>query len=370
MRKHIRKLLFFEIPDSSLETVRAQIMEENRRFAIIWALTQMAYWTYCLVMTTRRADFLTCRSIYLTSFAVCAAALVLAVFAAPRVPWLVPPIALAEDIALLGAGIGIARLFAPRTIIVFASVLLVPVFFISDMLSTGILLIINAVTFALIGRSTLEPETYQWTLVNLLLFSSVGLIFGYFINKARYERYYYAESAMQLAQSNAKLAALQTRYANYDELTGLQNRRAYAEKYDELAEHIPDGCCVVMVDINGLKEINDTRGHEAGDELLIGAAECLRQSFADEDLIYRIGGDEFCVVMTGTADRAAACLRELENNGRRWKGQFVDGISVSCGYASDKEFADFDSMLKAADQRMYDSKSDYYRDTGRDRHRR
>ena len=95
-----------------------------------------------------------------------------------------------------------------------------------------------------------------------------------------------------------------------------------------------------------------------------------RIPFSDADSIYRIGGDEFCVIMEGPEDWAMECLRQLEINTSRWKGKFVDRISVSYGFASDKEFDDFDSMLKAADRRMYAFKSNYYKTSGKDRRHR
>lgn len=234
---------------------------------------------------------------------------------------------------------------------------------ITETLTTLILFILNAAAFVAIGKNSMEAETFQWTMTNLIIFSSIGLVVGFFVNKARFERFVFAESAMQLAE-------LQTRYAYYDQMTGLQNRRAYEEKTDQYKKNMPSGCCVVMADINGLKQMNDNRGHDAGDELIVGAAECLRQSFHHDEWIYRIGGDEFCVITDGTAENVEECLKQLEIAGSQWKGNHVNGISISYGYAADKEFDDFDSMVKAADERMYAFKSNYYRITGKDRRQR
>ena len=369
--ERIKSFLFYRTSsESNYQAIRLQIMEENRKFAVIWALVQMLYWSYCLIMSTRAPDFLMCRNMYIMAFAVCTVALFFAVFAVPKAPWLITPTCLAVDIALLGAGIGIARLLAPKTIIIFASVLIVPVLFICDTFSTLVLFILNAAVFAALGKNSMEPEAFQWTLTNLIIFSSVGIAFGYNINKARYERYVYSEFAVQLAESNAKLVELQTSYAYYDQMTGLQNRRAFAEKTDQFMERMPSGCCVIMVDINGLKKMNDMFGHDAGDELIIGAAKCLRESFHNVESIYRIGGDEFCVIMNGTTESVEECLKQLENAASRWKGKYADGISVSYGFATDKEFDDFDSMLKAADQRMYTFKRNYYITSGNDRRHR
>ena len=369
--KSIKKALLYNTDSvSTQKTVLKQIMEENRKFVIIWASVQMLYWGYCMILSIKSPDFILCRNLYIMAFSICAAALVLAILAAPKAPWLIRPLCLAVDIAFLGAGIGIARFLAPKTVMIFASVLIVPVFFITDTLTTLILFILNAAAFVAIGKTSMEAETFRWTMTNLIIFSSIGLVVGYFVNKARFERFVFAESAMQLAESNAKLAELQTTYAYYDQMTGLQNRRAYAEKTDQYKKNMPSGCCVVMADINGLKEMNDRRGHDAGDELIIGSAECLRQSFHHDEWIYRIGGDEFSVIMDGTAENVEDCLKQLDTAASQWKGKYVNGISISCGYASDKEFDDFDSMLKAADERMYEFKSNYYRITGKDRRQR
>ena len=143
-----KKLLYRVFQSSRMKTVQAQIMEDNRKFVIIWASVMILFWVFSLYMSTRDADYLRCRSIYAVALGVNAVALVLAAFAAPRAKWLILPAAIAVDAAFLGAGIAIALNLAPKTIVIFASVLVIPVLFISDILSTVILLVINAVVFA------------------------------------------------------------------------------------------------------------------------------------------------------------------------------------------------------------------------------
>lgn len=362
MIKKLKKILFYDTySDIDRDKIWAQIKKENRRFSVIWASFQMMYWAYCLIMSTRNHDFMICREIYFASFIICAAALVIAVFAADKASWLIQPVAFAIDAAFLGAGIGIACSLATKTIVIFASVLVVPVFFICDSFSTMMLLILNTIVFAAVGSGRMDADTFQWTLENLILFSSIGFILGYFVNKARFERFYFAESAVQLAD-------LQKKYAYYDQLTGLLNRRAYAEMIDDMEKKLPADCCVIMADINGLKEINDTLGHDAGDELITGSAICLRKSFAGIDLIYRIGGDEFCVMINNKNEEYInGCLQQLEISTGGWKGKYVNGISISYGYAMVSEFSELDLILKAADKRMYEFKSNYYRNSQRGR---
>ena len=240
---------------------------------------------------------------------------------------------------------------------------MIPVFFISDTLSTIVLLVFNIIVFSVSGKNTMEPETFSWVRTNLIIFSSIGLFLGYFVNRTRYERYLFADSAV-------KLAELQTKYAYDDPLTGLHNRRAYSEMSDQLATNKPAYCCVVMMDINGLKKTNDTLGHEAGDELIAGAAECIRQGFEGIDTVYRIGGDEFCAILTDPKIDVGQCIARTNELCAGWKGKYIKNVSVACGIARTEDFTDLDSITKEADRAMYEAKRNYYISNGIDRRRR
>ncbi|MBP5311558.1 MAG: diguanylate cyclase [Clostridia bacterium] len=352
---------------ADFETVKSQIMQENRKFAIIWSAVQIMFWTFSLFMSTRDELFARCQSIYVVVLVICTATLLLSTFAAPKFPWLIRPLSFLVEASFLGAGVGIALFLAPKTIVIFVSAVLIPIIFISDLLSNTIVLTLDIVVFSILGSKMIEPEIFKWTLSNLIIFSVGGIIVGYFVNKTRFERYVFAESAVRLAESSAELAKMQTQYAYYDQMTGLKNRRAFSEKEAELSKEMPAYCCVVFADINGLKEMNDTMGHDAGDELIIGAAECLNESFEGIDTVYRIGGDEFCVILTDETVAVEPCLKILNEKCAAWKGEFINGFSISYGYAFGEDGLDFDSVQREADRKMYSNKNDFYRNTGKDR---
>lgn len=273
-------------------------------------------------------------------------------------------VTMALNIALLGAGVGITLLKPDlRSAVIFCTLLIVPVSYVTDTLSTFVLILIDFLVLVIAGAHSMDPDIFRWTVTFFIIFGTVGILMGHFINKTRFERYVFAESALQLAE-------LQTRYAYYDQLTGLQNRRAYSEKVKQLSKQKSLPCTVVMADINGLKEANDTLGHEAGDELIIGSAECLRKSFDGIDTIYRIGGDEFTVIMEKPETETKKCLERMEKICAGWKGEFINGISISYGAASTEEFTDMDALIKEADLRMYEYKSNYYQMSGKERRKR
>ena len=365
----LKNILLFDTSSiRSLKNVRAQILSDNRKFAMIWSLAQLFYATYSFIMSFFKSSYEQCRNVYIAAAVISIVAFLIAQLLAKKIQPLVYLSMLLNYIALFGSGMFIALIILRNggmTIMVFAAVLIVPVLFINNTLLNIMTATINIVVSIIVLNSGLTEEVSRWCLTNLVIFSSMGIILGHFINKSRFERYVFAESAVQLAESNAKLAELQTRYAYYDQMTELKNRRAYSEQMDALYKNLPDNCCVIEIDINGLKRTNDMFGHDAGDELIIGTAKCLKKSFAGIDDVYRIGGDEFCVVMTAADKKDVEDrLSVLENECAEFEGKYIHGFSVSYGYSTTKEFSDIDLMMKEADKKMYAYKNRYYENIG------
>ncbi len=152
-----------------------------------------------------------------------------------------------------------------------------------------------------------------------------------------------------------------------DELTKCFNRRAFM---DDVKDMPGDSVYVyVSMDVNGLKPVNDTLGHAAGDELLQGAAECMKQCFGSYGKVYRMGGDEFAAIIFVNARRLKRVQQEFSDTVDKWSGKLVKSISISCGYvASDEnDWESFDEIVKTADERMYETKAAYYSQKGVDR---
>lgn len=214
--------------------IRREILEENRRFAIVWSLVEIAYWIFSIVMSFRHAAYTRCRAVYIAGLVICLATLTGSTVFAKKRPGLIHPIMLIMHASLLGAGVGIALAqYDVRTIMLFATPLIVPVMFVDDDLWTVLIALAEIVAFALLGARHIEPEVYRWSLWNLVLFSTMGIALGHFVDRDRFERHVFAQSAV-------KLAELQTRYAYFDQLTGLKNRRAYEEEVERLTKEMPE----------------------------------------------------------------------------------------------------------------------------------
>lgn len=154
-----------------------------------------------------------------------------------------------------------------------------------------------------------------------------------------------------------------------DSLTNAFNRNAYEEDFKKYRnEPIENDLIIYSIDINGLKQTNDTFGHLVGDELIVGSGQCIANAFAGCGKIYRVGGDEFMVVVHYDGDGADFKQNLLEET-LHWQGEKVKEISLSIGYAEKRKMpnADLIELKKAADKMMYADKNNYYQTKGVDR---
>jgi diguanylate cyclase (GGDEF)-like protein len=156
-----------------------------------------------------------------------------------------------------------------------------------------------------------------------------------------------------IAIERVDLLARLERIAHTDELTGLPNRRAWREELPrEMArakrEHWP--LCVAMMDIDGLKKLNDTRGHHAGDQLLKQNAAAWSSALRPVDLLARYGGDEFAAVLTGCR------LDDAQKLVDRLVEATPEDRSVSVGIAEWDGSQDVNALMAEADARLYTAK--------------
>jgi diguanylate cyclase (GGDEF)-like protein len=168
-------------------------------------------------------------------------------------------------------------------------------------------------------------------------------------------------------QSEKALRSLSTemeQLALSDELTGLRNRRGFLVLADQalrMARRAKVKCVLVFVDLDGLKRINDTRGHAAGDALIADAGRVLANVFRESDVVGRVGGDEFAVfALLDEHDGATAVNHRLRDEIDRFNAQAVPSmrLSMSVGIEEIAPSADIplDTLLARADRAMYERK--------------
>ena len=146
--------------------------------------------------------------------------------------------------------------------------------------------------------------------------------------------------------------------SSIDLLTGIMNRNIMNNRIDRVIagkDSLQAPYAIIFTDLNGLKRVNDTSGHQAGDTMLKDAAKMLSEVFYDAE-VYRVGGDEFMVIACKMApDTVKARVDELVK-----MANASDNVRFAVGISLSKDEPDILKAMRLADQRMYEDKKRYY----------
>ncbi|GAB5605791.1 GGDEF domain-containing protein [Sideroxyarcus sp. TK5] len=175
-------------------------------------------------------------------------------------------------------------------------------------------------------------------------------------------------SHQEVERLNRELEALKGA-AMTDPLTGVLNRRGFESCADTLFAE-PDaashkGFCLLMLDVDHFKNINDNYGHLLGDKVLTAIATTLKSKVQGQDLVGRLGGEEFAILLPNTnLDGAFVVAEHIRQAVQRGKirrldsNQNIDGITISIGISPRKDKEDLNEMIARADKALYRSKKE------------
>jgi diguanylate cyclase (GGDEF)-like protein len=153
------------------------------------------------------------------------------------------------------------------------------------------------------------------------------------------------------------------RRATTDELTGLVNRREFERVAEEMllaADRFENGICVMLIDLNGFKQINDTLGHQFGDLVLKAVAERLRSAVRDTDVVGRWGGDEFVILLPGIVDGTGVRAAAERIGSSLAATPVVRDVSITGAIGAalfPRHGLELGELLSAADVAMYSAKA-------------
>lgn len=240
-----------------------------------------------------------------------------------------------------------------------------------------IIIVLVVVQFAIYGKTYRKQNRASLYLILLLTILGVALqevvdgeIRTSYIALALGAAFMYIHTTEFSQQKTDERIEEQKILISRDALTGLLSRYAYSHALEQYDSEMPEDAAVFSIDINGLKEVNDNLGHDAGDELIIGAASCIKKVF--DGHAFRTGGDEFIVLCRMNKTQAKRAVDELSRCTKEWQGETVKEIHLAIGYAliADNPGASCEELVKLADKQMYSAKGAYYRESGKDRRKR
>lgn len=168
----------------------------------------------------------------------------------------------------------------------------------------------------------------------------------------------------ELAGVHKELAAAHQALAEqsrHDDMTGMLNRTAFFQMMAQARRRSDAGGTLLIIDADRFKKINDTHGHQTGDRALLAIASAIRKAARENDLVARIGGEEFAVFLAGTESEDAAVAAERIRNAVEALDFRLPGgerlpLTVSIGGIAHSPQAPFAELMREADRRLYAAK--------------
>lgn len=264
--------------------------------------------------------------------------------------WVTLPLVYVSFSIFLLYGIFIGTITNPtqQTVTFMVMLVFMPVLFTDKPIRVYLALLFYVCLFIGLCYRRKTGDVLSTDVMDAIIFGILGSVSGTIINHIKV-RNYVLEHKLQDA-------------SRFDMLTKMNNRNSFEEDLAKYPERVKENLCCIYVDVNGLHELNNLRGHKAGDEMLMFIAEKMRDCFGAE-YTYRLGGDEFVAfAIDKNADAVASLLIVLKETVEKEQYHIAIGFDHM-----EKDVLDMDALIKAAEAKMYESKSQFYKDSGRDR---
>ena len=340
-------LLFAGLDETDFKEIQEKVQTSNRKNLSTFSTISVTFLLIMLLLAAFNPVAHQNRIAYAVTLIIMTGILLYSRFSKRNI---LPAVYLFSAVIIL-FGIAIGTVTSPEnTAATYIALLLaVPLIFVDRPVRIVSLVLLSNILFISMVILFKDPVTWSEDLINSLVFGVVSMILSSYM--------------MKIKLSEFKNEVLISKLANVDVMTGLFNRNCFERsirKYTVDAE----SCFCVYADANGLHEINNTKGHEAGDTMLIQVGRTLKAVFEQED-VYRMGGDEFMVC--GTNQEPAEIERRIHELCRQIEEA---GYSVSIGleHQQNRPF-DMMAMMNSAEKRMLQNKRRYYEQRGFDRRR-
>ena len=346
-------LLYAGLEPAEFDALKPLAVEENRKNIKVYAMISTGLFLLLIAASAVTRDFARANvTIYIIMAAISAVICVCAGRLPKRSPRRTMALSYAFALVLYAFSISITMLHLSRPAVTTIVLLLAIPFLLVDrpIRLAALTALVTAALCALSARYK-DPNVASSDIWNGISFGAVGVAAVVLQMRTRFK---------MLAQ-NRKIEHM----SQTDALTGAKNRNSFEQNLSRYAAKCAENIICVYADVNGLHDLNDTKGHRAGDAMLQAVARELIAAFGAEHT-YRVGGDEFvCFRVDAPEDAALEDLRHVCGNLK------MQGYNLSVGAASEeKARLNMIALTGAAEAGMYQDKRRFYEQSGRDRRRR
>lgn len=252
---------------------------------------------------------------------------------------------------LYGLFIGTITNPGQQTVTFMVMLVFMPILFIDRPIRVAVAELLYVLIFIYLCFQRKTGDVLSTDVMDAIIYGVLGTVSGGIISHVKIRRYV-LEHKLQDA-------------SRFDQLTQMNNRNSFENDMKEYPEKCEKSLACIYVDVNGLHELNNTKGHQQGDIMLQFVAKKIREGFGKE-CSYRIGGDEFVVfAVDKTKEVLESKIQQLNEAVQKEGYHLAVGLEVM-----DVAAIDLDKLIKAAEAQMYQSKSRYYRESSKDRRRR
>lgn len=346
-------LLYAGLNKDEYERVIPNINKVNRTMVVVFsgiatiAITIMFLLSFILSSTSQN------RTAYVAGLIASLVLFFIVTVYAKNHSWIIVTLVYVSFSIFLIYGIIIGTITNPsqQTVTFMVMLVFLPVLFIDRPIRVILAMLIYVLVFIALCFKNKTGAVLSTDVMDAIIYGILGATSGAIINNIKV-RSYSLEHRLHDA-------------SRYDQLTKMNNRNSFESDLKEYPSRCNERLTCVYIDVNGLHELNNAKGHELGDRMLQYIADCVKESFG-EDYSYRIGGDEFVAFIPDVEHEIVSVKLQKMNEMIEREGYHV---AIGSDTLAKAELV-MDSIIKSAETNMYKAKSQFYKGGNRDRRRR
>lgn len=340
-------MLYGDTDRESYQGIKERLESYNRITALIFASVATVLIGGMLLLSFSQEGFSSSRNVYIFGI-IFSVILIVVALISKKVPALTYVSVYLAISVFLVYGIAIATLTRPeeQTVTFMVLLIFVPLIFVDRPIRMAGSLIFYIIAFIIMAYRTKTGSVLSVDITDAVIFGLLSLVSTTVVYRVKI-RGYVLENKLHIMSET-------------DQLTGLNNRNCYEWRLSTYSAMYRQSICCIYIDVNGLHELNNTKGHKAGDDMLQYIADVVKKQFGVRDT-YRIGGDEYVAfvlddtetAITGRIDEMKAQIKEQGYH-----------AAIGCEHYAARD-VDINKLIVQAESKMYKDKSDYYKEHDR-----
>ncbi len=336
-------ILFGDTDEKNFDAVRDKIQNYNCYISLCFASVAALLISVMIFLSFKQEGFINSRPVYIYGLILSVIQIIVSRIALKHPILSYVSVYMAISIFLI-YGIAIGTITRPeeQTVTFMVMLIFVPLIFVDRPINIACSLIFYIIMFIIMACKTKTGATLAVDLTDAVIFGILAIISETVSNSAKIKGYV-LEHRLQIMSET-------------DQLTGLKNRNCYEMRLPQYPTSYRASICCIYVDANGLHELNNTKGHKAGDDMLCYIGNTLLRQFGPYD-VYRVGGDEFVVFIFDDSEESIhSAVDEIRAtiNER--------GYHAAIGYEHyDKKKVDINKLIVDAESKMYKDKAEFYK---------